>query len=256
MDAVLLAAGEGKRLAQLTYHQPKPLIKLLGKPLLAHVLERLRVAGVRRVIIVTGHKHKQIEKFIAQQRDWDFEIITVLNGDYERGNGDSLLCVECLVKDRFLLAMADHLVEPSIYLKAAAHEGLGLCVDTRYKFHVSRGTFQRANVLKCRDVKGLSSEQLAEATKVWIERGRITKIGKNLKAWNGIDVGVFSMTPLVFEALHSLEHKKMLTLTEAVSRLIERGEEIKALDVSGMFWCDIDTPFDLKLAEARLRCKQ
>lgn len=239
---MLLAAGEGKRLAPLTQHQPKPLIKLLGKPLLAHVLERLQAIGIQRVIIVTGYKHEQIEKTVEslslkalkESGDLDFEIITAFNEDYERGNGDSLLCAEKFVKERFLLAMADHLVDSRIYLKAAAHEGLGLCAD------------KNATLLP---------DQLAEATKVWIERDRIVKIGKHLKVWNGIDVGVFSMTPIIFEALHSLKRKKTLTLTDAVSHLIERGEEIRALDVSGMFWCDIDAPFDLKLAEAKLRCK-
>lgn len=244
-DAVLLAAGEGRRLAPLTSHQPKPLIKLLGKPLLTHTLERLRMTGVKRVIIVTGHKQEKIEKMVESLRsksrksdESSFEVITVVNEDYERGNGDSLLCAEKFVEGGFLLAMADHLVEPRIYLKAASHEGLGLCVHTR--LHVN----------------GLSSDQLAEATKVLIEGGRITKIGKRLKVWNGIDVGVFSMTPLIFEALRSLERQNTLTLTDAVSHLIKWGKEIKALDVSGMFWCDIDTPIDLKLAEAKLRCKQ
>ena len=239
-DAVLLAAGEGKRLDPLTQHQPKPLIKLLGKPLLAHVLERLQVTGIKRVIIITGYKHEQIEKFLTQHPDWGFGIVTVFNENYERGNGDSLLCAEQFVEDRFLLAMADHLVDPRIYLKVAAHEGLGLCVD------------KNATLLAAGPQP---QNQLAEATKVWIEEDRILQIGKHLNVWNGIDVGVFSMTTLIFEALHSLEREKAVTLTSAVSRLIERGNAFSALDVSGMFWCDIDTPLELKIAEEKLRCK-
>ena len=55
MDAVVLVGGEGTRLRPLTLEQPKPVLPLLGRPLLAYVLERLAEAGVTRVIFGCGY---------------------------------------------------------------------------------------------------------------------------------------------------------------------------------------------------------
>ncbi len=55
MDAVVLVGGEGTRLRPLTLERPKPVLPLLGRPLLAYVLERLAEAGVTRVIFGCGY---------------------------------------------------------------------------------------------------------------------------------------------------------------------------------------------------------
>ena len=55
MDAVVLVGGEGTRLRPLTLERPKPVLPLLGRPLLAYVLERLAAAGVTRVIFGCGY---------------------------------------------------------------------------------------------------------------------------------------------------------------------------------------------------------
>jgi mannose-1-phosphate guanylyltransferase len=55
VDAVVLVGGEGTRLRPLTLERPKPVLPLLGRPLLAYVLERLAEAGVTRVIFGCGY---------------------------------------------------------------------------------------------------------------------------------------------------------------------------------------------------------
>ena len=55
MDAVVLVGGEGTRLRPLTLERPKPVLPLLGRPLLEYVLERLAAAGVSRVIFGCGY---------------------------------------------------------------------------------------------------------------------------------------------------------------------------------------------------------
>ncbi len=226
MDFVVLAAGDGTRMPKKA---PKPLVELSGQPILKHVLDRLAQASPGRLILVTGRRHREIEAFLRQHRAaYPFEIITVINRDVERENGYSLLQVQPFVQDRFLLTMADHLVDPKLYFEARDHHGLGLCVD-------------RAPTL--------TPAQVDDATKVWIEANQIKEIGKALERWNGIDTGVFSMTPRVFEALNGLRHCHRITVTDAVSVLIREGEPFGAIDVSGAFWRDIDTLQDLELTE-------
>lgn len=214
--------GEGRRAL------PKPLVPLAGKPLLEHVIERLKLVEPQRIIVVLGWGHQQIERFL-KGLDFGIEIIPAFNPAPERENGYSLLQAKGLVGERFLVVMADHLADPAIYQAAAAHRGLGLCVDLSPPAYL-----------------------VAEATKVLVEKGRIIKIGKDLEEWNGLDTGVFSLTPLAFRALQRLKDRPRLTITEMVLELIEMGEALEAIDVSGAPWIDIDTPEDLERAREYL----
>ena len=63
---VVLAAGRGERLRPLTDAVPKPMIDLAGKPLLAHLLERARGAGIERATLVTGHLPEVIRSYFGE----------------------------------------------------------------------------------------------------------------------------------------------------------------------------------------------
>lgn len=74
MKAMLLAAGRGERMGALTDHCPKPLLKVAGKPLLRHHLERLAQAGITEVVVNTAYLAEQIEHFLTLQTDLDLII--------------------------------------------------------------------------------------------------------------------------------------------------------------------------------------
>jgi MurNAc alpha-1-phosphate uridylyltransferase len=73
MKAMILAAGLGTRMRPLTDKTPKPLLMVQGKPLIAHHIERLKVAGCEHVVINTAYLAEQIEVFI-HERDWGIPI--------------------------------------------------------------------------------------------------------------------------------------------------------------------------------------
>lgn len=107
----------------------------------------------------------------------------------------------------------------------------------------------------CVDHKPPPTVQLDEATRVWVNRrGYITHIAKRLLRWNGLDTGVFWLTPAVFRAVEALRAVAPFapTLTQACRWLIERGKGLRACDVSGLFWMDVDTPADLRRTERAL----
>lgn len=74
MKAMLLAAGRGERMGPLTDHCPKPLLKVAGKPLLRHHLERLAQAGITEVVVNTAYLSEQVEHFLKLQTDLDLVI--------------------------------------------------------------------------------------------------------------------------------------------------------------------------------------
>lgn len=73
MQAMILAAGLGKRMRPLTDQTPKPLLKVAGKPLLEYQIERLILAGATSILINVSYLADQIEAFIAA-RDWPIPI--------------------------------------------------------------------------------------------------------------------------------------------------------------------------------------
>lgn len=227
-EFVLLAAGEGTRMRPHSA-LPKPLVDLDGRPLLAHVLDRVARCDPTRVVVVLGYRHEQVEAFLRDV-DYEFPVITAVNETYERENGSSLHLAEPVVGHSFVVAMADHVVDPALYRRAAAHPGLGLCTDTSPPV-----------------------EDPAEATKVQVEDGRVVAIGKDLERWDAVDTGVFKLTSTVFDALDAQGSTGEVTVTDAMTTLISWGNDLESLDVSEWFWADVDTPADLEAVERRLQ---
>ncbi len=71
---MLLAAGFGKRMRPLTDYTPKPLIPVLGKPLIEYALERLAAAGVTRVVVNLAHLGEQIRDHLGSGERWGVQI--------------------------------------------------------------------------------------------------------------------------------------------------------------------------------------
>jgi N-acetyl-alpha-D-muramate 1-phosphate uridylyltransferase len=71
--AMIMAAGLGTRMRPLTDHKPKPLVEVMGKPLIEHALEKLRLARVKKAVVNVHYLPDQIEAYLADHAS-DFEI--------------------------------------------------------------------------------------------------------------------------------------------------------------------------------------
>src|SRR5437016_9860164 len=71
---VILAAGRGTRMRELTNNVPKPMIEVRGKPVLQHIVEGLRDAGVRRFLIIVGYHAETVRDFFGDGRRHDVTI--------------------------------------------------------------------------------------------------------------------------------------------------------------------------------------
>lgn len=72
--AVILAAGRGTRLQPLTHDLPKPMIPLLGKPVMEYIVEHLAAQGVREIMVNTSHLAPSIESYFGDGRRWGVQI--------------------------------------------------------------------------------------------------------------------------------------------------------------------------------------
>ncbi|OGF61900.1 hypothetical protein A2926_00745 [Candidatus Giovannonibacteria bacterium RIFCSPLOWO2_01_FULL_44_40] len=119
MKAVILAAGEGVRMKPLTNNCPKPMIKILGKPLLHHIMDALP-DEVNEVILVVGYLRNQIEEYFGKQFG-RFKIKYVRQKE-KLGTGHALhLCRKFLGNDRFLMLYADDLQSKEDLTKLLNH---------------------------------------------------------------------------------------------------------------------------------------
>src|SRR3954469_16201406 len=74
VKAVILAAGKGTRMRELTNELPKPMLKVHGKPILEHIIEGIKSAGVHDIFIVTGFKAEVIENYFGKGEKWKLRI--------------------------------------------------------------------------------------------------------------------------------------------------------------------------------------
>ena len=233
--AVILAAGEGSRLAGHGNGEPKPTLPLLGLSLGERAIVACMEAGIRRFVVVLGHEKERVRRHferIAAARDCDISCVDAPS--WRLGNGASVLAAAEAVGDsRFVLLMVDHLVDPQLIravrssVVPAGEIGLG----------VDRNRDQLFDP--------------ADATKVKLEGGTVGRIGKHLDEWDAVDTGVFWCSGVLFEALASEAPRGRHQLSDGVAALAERGA-VRAVDVTGLGWLDVDTPEAWREARRRL----
>ncbi|RLG19811.1 glucose-1-phosphate thymidylyltransferase [Candidatus Micrarchaeota archaeon] len=116
MKAVLLAAGEGKRLRPLTYTKPKCMLPIAGKPILEHVLISLREAGLRHVVMVVKYKQDKITNYFGDGSKFGMRLEYVTQGN-RYGTAAAFGSAEQLVNDDFL-GMAGDVICDAADIKA------------------------------------------------------------------------------------------------------------------------------------------
>lgn len=227
--AVILAAGFGGRLGPLTQHRPKSLVPVNGRPLVDHVLDSVRQAGVQEVVVVLGYHGDQVRAHLGDGRYHGLGIDYARNDQYHLGNASSLWCaLPFVAHEPFLLLMADHLVSASL-LQTVLVAG--------------RGSWHSLIAI---DRSDLGREATAEATKVALENNLVSNIGKALERWDAVDTGVSHWLPGAFTGVTGPICDG--ELAAFVGHVAGRGA-LDACDVTGHFWLDVDTADDLHLAE-------
>src|SRR3954467_3380004 len=107
--AMVMAAGLGKRMRPLTATRPKPLIEVNGKALLDHVLEKLRIAGVKKIVVNVHYLADALEAHLTS-RDHGLEIVISDERDLLMETGGGLVRAEPLIDtDPFLALNSDNL---------------------------------------------------------------------------------------------------------------------------------------------------
>jgi CDP-L-myo-inositol myo-inositolphosphotransferase len=234
MKCLIIAAGKGSRLQPRG--KTKPLIPLLGIPLIERVIRSAIEAGIDDFCVVSGHHGDQVRHFLnGLARRCPISITHIINNTGEKGNGLSILKAKEYLDKPFLLLMADHVFDPAIVrelVKQPPGQGeITLAVDC-----------DTANPLI----------DMEDVTRVQIENGKVRDIGKGLAGFNGFDTGIFLCTPALFDALErSMAERGDTSLTGSV-RCLAAAARVNGLDIDGRLWLDVDDPKALDKAEGAL----
>lgn len=84
--AMILAAGQGTRVRPLTRDLPKPMVPILGKPVMEYLIEHLARHGVTEIMVNVAYHHKKIEEYFGDGRRWGVNIGYAFEGAYEYGD--------------------------------------------------------------------------------------------------------------------------------------------------------------------------
>jgi 1L-myo-inositol 1-phosphate cytidylyltransferase len=223
MKLLIVAAGQGTRLRDKG--EIKPLIRIKGTPLIERVITTARSAGVDGFLVVSGYRGQDLRDALDEfARREGLSITHIVNDDWERANGVSVYKAREHLREPFLLAMCDHLVDPEIIrslLREPVVPGtVTLCVDS----YVDNPLHDPTDV-----------------TRVLGRDGRIVNIGKVIKDYNAIDTGIFLCTPAIFAALEESSAAGDDSISGAMRTLAASGLA-RTLDVQGRVWVDVDDP--------------
>ncbi len=234
MKCLIIAAGKGSRLSK--WGDSKPLIPVLGVPLIERAIRSAIEAGADDFYVVTGYQRERVQDFLGRlDKRLGIPITILINEDWEKENGFSVLRAREYLHEPFLLLMADHLFDPSIAREMMAHPP----DDGELILAVDEGT--RNSLIDMEDV-----------TRVKTEDDKIQNIGKGMTDFNGFDTGIFFCSPSIFEALeHSTEKYGETTLSGAV-RILAAVDRARAFHTSGHFWIDVDDTSAFRRAEKAL----
>ncbi|MCK9579446.1 MAG: sugar phosphate nucleotidyltransferase [Methanoregula sp.] len=108
MQAVILAAGEGKRVRPLTRSRPKALIPVANRPIIEYVIDALLKNGIRDIIVVVGYRKEQVTRFLNQL---DVPVEVVIQPK-QLGTAHALQCAEPKIKGDFLVLPGDNYIDP------------------------------------------------------------------------------------------------------------------------------------------------
>ncbi len=233
MNCLIVAAGQGARLREKL--ELKPLIPLRGVPLIGHVMDRARRAGIDRFTVVSGYRGGELRRHLDDAASRDGTRVThVVNDHWDRANGVSVLKAEPFLDGPFLLTMCDHVVDPDIFRRLIGlqprPDGVVLAVD-----------FNIDDPLNDPD----------DVTRVKSENGRIARIGKLLPEFDCYDTGVFLCTPVMFDALRDSQAGGDDSISGAMN-VLSRWNKAYTLDIGDRLWIDVDDAVALAKAEELL----
>lgn len=223
--AVLLAAGRGTRMRDLTADLPKPMIKVRGKPVLLHIVEGLHATGIKDFLIIVGYHADAVRDYFGDGTCFGLQI-KYATQVVQDGTGRVIeLARDFVAQSPFILSYGDILVDPPNYNSLVElPDDVETIVSVKQNEDVSKGGAVFVNEqMGVTDIR--EKPKPGEATSPWY------------------NAGVYAFRPSIFEWTAKLQPSPRgeYELTDAVRALAQSGKKVKAFELSGE-WADVRDP--------------
>ena len=249
MKAIVIAAGEGSRMGNLTQNIPKSLVMVNGKSIIERQLSILKQNGILDIIIVTGPHHEKFNfEKIRYIRDKNF---------LEHDQLGSLISAKKEINDNLIILFGDIIFENVILAKILESKSdISIAVDMNW----------------ARTYTSKPASSFDEADKVRFEQGNVSRIFKTMtkedkKFEIGEFIGLMKLSKKGSKQLvdyyekiqsthkdkfHDAQSIKKAKLIDHLQELIENKIKIDAIPIAGK-WCEIDTKQDLEIAQKKFK---
>ena len=210
---------------ELSAELPKPMIKVRGKPVLQHIIEGLRNAGIGDLLLVVGYRADAVREFFCDGSRYNVTI-QYATQTVQDGTGRVVDLARDFVGNRpFILAYGDILVDPANYKCV-----VDLPDDIEAMLTVTRGE----------DVSKGGAVVVNDQMDVLDVREK-TKPGEPTSPW--YNAGLYAFRPSIFDFTAKLNPSPRgeYELTDAIRDLAHSGKKMKALELTGE-WADVRDP--------------
>ena len=135
MQALMLAAGMGKRLAKYTQNNTKCMVSVAGQKLIDRAIDSLKLAGIKRFVIVIGYKGENLKKYILENHKGEMDFVFIENKDYATTNNiySFYLAKDELVKDDTILMESDVIYELDLIKKMVEYKHENIAAVAKYE---------------------------------------------------------------------------------------------------------------------------
>lgn len=220
IKAVIPVAGIGSRLRPHTHTQPKALVPVAGKPILAHIVDRLLESGIQEFIFVLGYLGDKIETYISSQYP-AIQAHFVFQEPRE-GSGHAILLTAPFIEHdkEVLIVLGDTIASVDwAALIHSEHTMLGVKkVDTPSLFGVAEV-----------DSQGM--------IKKLVEKPKIPKSNLALVGIYKVVNPQLLLTSIQYLIEHNIRTQNEFHLTDALMRLLQQGEKMTTIQVENWYDC-------------------
>jgi glucose-1-phosphate thymidylyltransferase len=217
MKAVILAAGEGKRLRPFTETIPKVMLPVANKPVLEYVIDAVKNNGINEIIIVVGYKKEVIMEHF---KNYKGAKISYVVQEKQLGTGHALLHAKGHIKESFIVLSGDNIIDNKSISKLIED-------DSKYSILIK----EHPNPSKY--------------GAVFIEREKLREIVEKPKEEVGkfISTGVYKLPKTIFEIISELASQGIYDLSSSIQFVVDKGQKINTIIAD--LWRDVVYPWDL-----------
>ena len=224
MKAVILAAGEGRRLRPFTETMPKVMLPVANKPVLEYVIDAVKTSGINEIVLVVGYKKEVIMDYF---KDYEDINITYVIQEKQLGTAHALLQTKDLMDGDFLVLSGDNIID---------HRGIEKLLKEESKYSM------------------LIKEHVhpSKYGVVVVEKNILKEIVEKPAEEGGkfISTGIFKFPDSIFEKVEEITSQGVYELTDVIQLVVDRGEKIRS--IRSDFWMDIVYPWDLLIVNERM----